>query len=206
MRTYRIFNLEVKLSLTIVSFKSKEKSTNTIDNLFNLINQDEEDTYCQPDEDDDDNIIKEKTHAKNTQIIYKTDAVDPKINHFLKNQERGKDNFNVCKYIDVNNCIKEDYFNFENNTSSSFKEIIPPLVNTPKTQVSIKFSQPLDKNFRIHKQADKYRFSIKDIIYFKNKQLKMTNSIVFYLNHFYKKEQYFKFDNSIGSPSTVTLT
>jgi hypothetical protein len=105
----------------------------------------------------------------------------------LKKDKR--DNFNVSKFMDVNNCIKEDYFNFEN------KEI--------KSQMSLKLTTPLDKNFRIHKQSDKFKFSGKDIIYFKNKQLKMTNSVVFYLNHFYKKEPYFKFLTYTSLPNTV---
>ena len=46
----------------------KDKSTYTIDNLFNLMNDDDEEFY--PEEDDSENIIKEKAYAKNTQIIY----------------------------------------------------------------------------------------------------------------------------------------
>jgi hypothetical protein len=103
--------------------------------------------------------------------------------------------------MDINNCLKEEYFNFGGGSDMSNNNINS---SAGKSQLSIK-STPLDKNFRIHKQSDKFKFSNKDIIYFKNRQLRLTNSAVFYLNHFYKKEPYFEFNNSIGTPTTVKL-
>ena len=66
---------------------------------------------------------------------------------------------------------------------------------------------PMDKNFRISKKLDKNQFTNKDIIFYKNKELKMTNSIVFYLNHYYMKGDYFRFPAKQNEkPFTVKLT
>jgi len=64
---------------------------------------------------------------------------------------------------------------------------------------------PFDKNFRICRKADKNIFSKKDIIYYKSKEIKMTNSVVFYLNHYYKKVPYIRFNTQINTEKPITL-
>ena len=69
MKEFQIFNLRVIFFFNLVSFADggKEKSVYTIDNLFNLINDATEDEYYVED-DDNENIIKEKTHTRNTRF------------------------------------------------------------------------------------------------------------------------------------------
>ena len=113
-----------------------------------MINDPEDDYFIE--DDDIENIIKEKSHAKNTQIIYnhiKNNNEDRVIN-VLKNIEE-KNECNVLKFMDINNCIKDDYFNF------SDKKLIITSTDKDKNDKFI----PIDKNFRIHTMLDKNKFT-----------------------------------------------
>jgi len=133
-----------------------------------------------------------------------------------------KENFNVSKYFDIQSCFKEDYFNNlldnkketaktrEKSTSIHFSNINNPIINkaVPGDQEDTSKNYiPFDKNFKICLKIDKNQFTKKDIIYYKNKEIKMTNSVVFYLNYFYKKEHYIRFNTKISDmkPKTVTI-
>jgi hypothetical protein len=133
-----------------------------------------------------------------------------------------KENYNVSKYFDIQNCFKEDYFNNllvnkketartrEKSTSFHMSNINTPIINKG-VQVDVEDTSknyiPFDKNFKICLKIDKNQFTKKDIIYYKNKEIKMTNSVVFYLNYFYKKEHYIRFNTKISDmkPKTVTI-
>lgn len=225
-----------------LNFQSKpdyNQSTRTIDNLFNIINNEDEETLLNqgPADEDDLELIREKSHAKNTRIIYNnvnkngnmfnlnglvgaSDIIgEERILTTLKNlskQQNSKENYNVSKYLDLQNCYKDDYYNFkfENNEKrdkENHKHRKESLIiyngndfdsgNNLKKHTYI----PFDKHFRISKKNDKNQFTKKDIIYYKNKELKMTNSILFYLNNFYKKEPYIKFNNQITSSKPITV-
>lgn len=133
-----------------------------------------------------------------------------------------KENFNVSKYFDIQSCFKEDYFNNlldnkketaktrEKSTSIHFSNINNPIINKAVPgdhEDTSKNYIPFDKNFKICLKIDKNQFTKKDIIYYKNKEIKMTNSVVFYLNYFYKKEHYIRFNTKISDmkPKTVTI-
>jgi hypothetical protein len=97
--------------------------------------------------------------------------------------------------MDINNCIKEDYFNF------SDKKLKSNLYEIDKNDKFI----PIDKNFRIHSMLDKNKFTIKDSISYKNKKIIMRNSIVYYLNNYYRKELFYRFNTGTDKPSTVFI-
>ena len=77
--------------------------------------------------------------------------------------------------------MKENYYDFERK---------------PKRNNCLekKIDHSIDKCFKVTKQHSKTKYTSKDIVYFNNKVLKMENSVLFYLNHYYKKIQYYKFD------------
>ncbi len=91
------------------------------------------------------------------------------------------DEYSISKYMDIAICLKEDFFNF--------KEVKINSVITLST-----FHHPIDKYFRVNKKHDKNVFTKKDVVYFNNRYLKMSNSVLFYLNHYYQKTAYFKFN------------
>jgi hypothetical protein len=133
-----------------------------------------------------------------------------------------KENYNVSKYFDIQNCYKEDYFSnlLENKKETSkthsksgsinLSNSNTPLINKGMAlniQEKSKNFIPFDKNFKICLKIDKNQFTKKDIIYYKNKEIKMTNSVVFYLNYFYKKVHYIRFNTKISDmkPKTVNI-
>ena len=79
-------------------------------------------------------------------------------------------------------CLKDEHFNFNETKRKS-------TLLLAKT----KFYHPIDKYFRVNKKHDKNSFTKKDMVYFNNKHLKMTNSLIFYFNHYYQKTPFFKF-------------
>jgi hypothetical protein len=151
-----------------------------------LVNDDEDET--------DTEIIKEQTRVKNTKFINPREIT--KSESVFKNFTKpSAEEFIISKFFDVQQCVKENYFGFENK---KINEISNPMVQS---------FIPMDKNFRISKKLDKSQFTNKDIIFYKNKEIKMTNSIVFYLNHYYMKGEYFRFPTKPfeEKPYTVIL-
>lgn len=102
--------------------------------------------------------------------------------------------YSISKYLDLANCLKDDYFNF-------------PEKKKTNTITQTKFNHPIDKYFRVSKKYDKNVFSKKDVVYFNNKYLKMTNSLLFYLNHYFQKMHFFKFETVLKHtlPHTVII-
>ena len=94
-----------------------------------------------------------------------------------------KRDFNIFSFYELNNqIVKDDYYNFEN------KQIIK------ENFLSRQNIGVLHENkFKIFIKTDKSKFTKKDIIYLNNKEIRMTNSVIFYFNHFYRKNEYFKF-------------
>jgi hypothetical protein len=133
-----------------------------------------------------------------------------------------KQNYNVSKYFDIQNCFKEDYFNgilesakkestgnlnkagSFNLSNNSNNNPISNKIYRDQQEKSKNFI-PFDKNFKICLKFDKNQFTKKDIIYYKNKEIKMTNSVVFYLNYFYKKEHYIRFNTKISDAKPKTV-
>ena len=143
----------------------------------------------------------------------------------MTKQQNNNENYYVSKYIDIQSCYKENFYNFIfdkkqlGNTSPARK------FKSPENRLNVKKENesnlenfnnqgnynsannyiPFDKNFRICRKVDKNQFTKKDIIFYKNKEIKMTNSIVFYLNYYYKKEPYIRFNTQITSERPVTV-
>jgi hypothetical protein len=154
------------------------------ESVLDKLDNDELPLMNDDDDETDNEIIKEQTIAKNTKFINPKDAnnTKPSDTTIFKNLIKpSADEFIISKFIDVQQCLKENYYNFDNR---KITENISPMTKT---------FIPMDKNFRISKKLDKNQFTNKDIIFYKNKEIKMTNSIVFYLNHYYMKGEYFRF-------------
>jgi hypothetical protein len=249
-----------------------EKNLRTIDNLFNIMNNEDDEVYAvQPDnqEEEDLELIREKSHAKNTQIIYSSVNKESNNanNYLLLNQNNyedrifttlrnntknhnAKENYNVSKYFDFGTCYKEDFYLFINSHSTknlNYKDnhndrMVHPYKkedyfesskstqtktskilhtqnmtndyhssSSPEKEKDLelvainKNNIPFDKHFRVCRKVDKNIFTKKDIIFYRNKEVKMTNSIVFYLNHFYKKVPYIKFKTKLSSDKPITV-
>lgn len=134
-----------------------------------------------------------------------------------------KENYNVSKYFDIQSCLKEDYFSniLENNrreTATNTNKagnmnvsLNSSNINPISHKLYVEYAEktknfiPFDKNFKICLKIDKNHFTKKDIIYYKNKEIKMTNSVVFYLNYFYKKEHYIRFNTKISDTNPKTV-
>ena len=98
--------------------------------------------------------------------------------------------YSISKYLDLANCLKEDFFNFPDKNNKISKTML---------------NHPIEKYFRVNKKHDKNVFTKKDVVYFNNKHLKMNNSLLFYLNHYFLKTPFFKFQTGLKQtlPHTV---
>lgn len=137
-------------------------------------------------------LIKKQTNEPNATTHYNNHP--NKRNARTLDQQLNKDNPNVNRFMDIHNCLKENFFNFETEN----KKIL-----TKKSHNH--FNIPFEKKFVINKRTDKNVFTIRDVIYYNNREVKMTNSIVFYLNHYYKKEPYIRFNTKIRKNDAITV-
>jgi hypothetical protein len=146
--------------------------------------EDEELPLQNDDEDYDNEEIKEHNVPKSTHPISDKE---------FRDVTKTKNDVIISKFIDVHQCLKENYFTFENKRKLS--------------NVSVKSHNvtPHDKKFKIHQKADPKHFTNRDIIYYNKKQITMTNSIVYYLNHFYMKGQYFEFPTKYVNDKPITV-
>lgn len=198
------------------------------EDIYKLINADEsgiigvdenDDILRENDEEKEAEDIKEKDHPRNTRIITSSDMSA----HYKENKNLGavkkgsyinnqinlnpSENvitYNISKYMDIQQCMKENYFNnLFNTANTNFGKkdvgIVPAIANRDSRYF------PFDKYFRINKKIEKDKFTKKDIIYYNNTQIKMTNSIVFYLNNFYKKKDFFVFDTRLTNERPITV-
>ena len=198
------------------------------EDIYKLINADEsgiigvdenDDLLRENDEEKEAEDIKEKDHPRNTRIITSSDMSA----HYKENKNLGavkkgsyinnqinlnpSENvitYNISKYMDIQQCMKENYFNNLFNTANTNvgkKDvgIVPAIANRDSPYF------PFDKYFRINKKIEKDKFTKKDIVYYNNSQIKMTNSIVFYLNNFYKKKDFFVFDTRLTNERPITV-
>ena len=116
--------------------------------------------------------------------------------------ERKKSSFfDKNKFIEIKNEI-----NIEKNTKYELK------LNPPKN-----YFYPLDKNYTIlnvninnidNNSIDNSNDKIItkfDIVKYKNKDIHLTNSILYYLNNFYHKKSYFKFSTNNSNKKPISL-
>lgn len=186
-----------------------EKNTRTLDKIINLMNNneetpfDDENAYLIEEELDNGETtnIQEKNFPKKMKPLLNGDK--ERIGKILIDEERGRqlnNVFHVSKFMDIHNCYKENYFTFDANTKRSSSLFLGGKIRDYSVT-----NIPFEKNFRIVKKNDKNQFTIKDKIFINNREVKMTNSIVFYLNNYYKKNEFFRFNTQISNvrPTTV---
>ena len=88
----------------------------------------------------------------------------------------------------MNFCLTENYYDFKRMFENfEFQDE--------------KTLDPFEQKFKVAKKNCKAKYTTKDIVYYNNKVVSMKNSVLFYLNHFYKKMDYYKFNISI--PKTL---
>ena len=58
---------------------------------------------------------------------------------------------------------------------------------------------------KVMKRQDPYKFTIHDIIYFQNKAINLTNSIIFYLNNYFNKEKFFIFPTQDTNNKPISI-
>lgn len=211
-----------------MSFQNTRDLNSKAEDIYKLINADEsgmmgidenDDLLPENDEDKEAEDIKEKDHPRNTRIITPNDmsfhykenknlgAVKKGSyfnNQITLNSTENVTTYNISKYMDIQQCLKENYFSNLFNTaniSAGKKDIgiVPAFANRDSRYF------PFDKYFRINKKTEKEKFTKKDIIYYNNTQIKMTNSIVFYLNNFFKKMEFFVFDTKLSNERPITV-
>ncbi len=211
-----------------ISFHNTRDLNSRAEDIYKLINADEsgmigndenDDLLPENDEEKEAEDIKEKDHPRNTRIITSSDM----NTHYKENKNLGAvkkgsyfnnqitlnpsenvTTYNISKYMDIQQCLKENYFTQLFNTSITNvgkKDIgiVPAIANRDSRYF------PFDKYFRINKKTEKDRFTKKDIVYYNNTQIKMTNSIVFYLNNFYKKKEFFVFDTNLSNDRPISV-
>lgn len=211
-----------------ISFQNTRDLNSKAEDIYKLINADEsgimgidenDDLLPENDEDKEAEDIKEKDHPRNTRIITSSDmsfhykenknlgAVKKGSffnNQVAQNPTENVTTYNISKYMDIQQCLKENYFtNLFNSANLNVGKkdigIVPAFLNRDSRYF------PFDKYFRINKKTEKDKFTKKDVIYYNNTQIKMTNSIVFYLNNFYKKKDFFVFDTRLTNERPITV-
>ena len=100
--------------------------------------------------------------------------------------------YNITKKADLS--IKENHFNFNFEVKSTISQ---NMNNYHKNIFS-------NKNFEIHRRYDQHKYTKRDTIKLGKKEVKLTNSILFFLNHFYNKQPFHEFHKKLLSkPLTV---
>ena len=124
---------------------------------------------------------------KHTQIKNDSSGDESDANIIFSKLLEKKD-FNVFNFSEMNNIIiKENHFNFDDK--SIMKKDFPAYHSFTKIH--------FENKFKINKKINKKEFTNKDSIMFNNKDVRMTNSVLFYFNHFYKKYEFFKFNTKL---------
>lgn len=130
---------------------------------------------------------KEKIYPKNSLEYSKNDRkISDKKLPFINKLST---DVNVTVIFEFKPNLKEDY-----------------LDNMPKQNIKERKHYLFDKKFKIKSKKDK-NFTKSDIVYYKSSKIQLTNSVVYFLNHFFKKEEFFKFNKKITTkPISVIET
>ena len=127
--------------------------------------------------------------------------------------------FVISRVNDFQNCYTEDFYTFrqpkkeliDNITVDNLKYTINSegYISEIELEISVnaipEIYYPLDKYFFIKLKADRNAFSQKDVVKFKNKEIIITNSILYYLNYFYHKQVYIKFNTRKTYLKPITI-
>ena len=187
-----------------------------MESIFMAIDNDEKENET-PLIDINNNDIEE---ISTTKSINKKNFDEKQANFFSKFQTE-KENYIITKISDLQNCLKEEFYTFKqknvrkqntNFIKDKKKDNIP---NQNEENIKTKYDlilnpnkkmyYPIDKYFKITRKSDKNLYSKKDIVLFHEKEIKLTNSILFYLNNYYKKEPFIKFKTKNSSKKPITI-
>jgi hypothetical protein len=125
--------------------------------------------------------------------------------------------YRLHKILDFSACYKPNYFTFrvkgkpvefDKRKRSSIELDHNYLIKlqSSKNLSSMRDNFPFEKYFKIIKKFNPHKFTKNDVIYVKDRQAIITNSLLFYLNHIYGKFEYYKFNTDNGKnqkPMTV---
>ena len=129
-------------------------------------------------------------------IAQKYDGNSKAINFFSKFATE-KENYIITKTADFQNVFVEEFYTFKENTkkASTKKKDVYNIMN--ENQAKTKYdlilnpkkiiNYPIDKYFKATRRVERNIFTKKDVILYKGKEIKLTNSILFYLNNYFKK-------------------
>lgn len=92
--------------------------------------------------------------------------------------------------IQINNQNKIS--KYQNIIEENIKQNIKLQKQQPKSLI-ITNETFFSAKIRIIKRQDPYKFTLYDVIYFNNKVINLTNSIIYYLNNFFNKEKFYIF-------------
>ncbi len=63
-----------------------------------------------------------------------------------------------------------------------------------------------NKNFEVQRRYDQYKYTKRDTVKLGKKDIKLTNSILFFLNHFFNKQSFYEFNTKLMlKPLSVCL-
>jgi hypothetical protein len=189
---------------------------NVDDSALGIDNDENDGLLPDNEEKEQEDLIKEKDHARKTLILSTNDYQNMKekrdlgavnkntfANYEKTNQKENIISYNISKYMDIQQCMKENYFTYLLNPKEINEKRDPGLVPAIAPRENKYFIN--DKFIKITKKADKEKFTKMDIIYFNNSILKITNSVVFYMNNIYKKQCFFKFDTKLKNERPITV-
>ncbi|MCQ2818004.1 MAG: hypothetical protein MJ252_12130 [archaeon] len=149
----------------------------------------------------EENINSDRGKKNNTMLNLLKGMGDP-----LPNRKKpfDKSNFAISRESDFNQCFIDNFYNFKQKKKGSEEESIQnkyDLILNPKKNINY----PLDRHFEIKEQLMPDCFSKKDSVTYKKKPIKLTNSILFYLNNIYHKGNYLKFNTRSTKLRPVTI-
>jgi hypothetical protein len=162
-------------------------------------------------EEPDDGYAQEKNFPKYTRKISNSSYYNnpEKIGKILTSEDKARqsDNYQIAKFMDFQQCMRDDYFTFNKATKKNSTLFLHQINDENKNNSNIPqlINLPFEKKFRVTKKTDKNVFTLKDKIFINNREVKMTNSICFYLNHFYNKGVFYRFDTQITNVKPITV-
>ncbi len=150
-----------------------------MDFLFSKKNEEKEDEYLnfQTPMDEYD-LIREKNNVAPNRVYVKGVSSSEDISSQIIQGTQKEYDIKVNENI----VFEDNYFDFERDSVKKSIEEKENLYNL---------------NFQFLKRCNKDNYTKNDIMKLKGKVVNITNSVLFYLNHFWKKEEYFHFNTNI---------
>ena len=193
-----------------------------MESFFNLIENDENDVVVENEENMNSNNT--NNNVNGSDYISQSRTLGPNKKKIADGKPifskfaSVKKSYFVTKNCDFLSSLKDNFYTFTEKikkqmTFSKKKQDIFMIINNENHQLKSdlilnpqrKRYFPIDKFFKATRRADRTLFTKKDLILYKGKEVKLTNSILFYLNNFYHKEPYIKFRTKKSSLKPITI-